>query len=108
MDRNTLNAYISDILSNVGDQGKISEILNSILSENDKTEKSLLDLTKSNETLTKYNESLVKVNNNIMVQLGEQLTNEENSIIEESKKDGNIEDEYANIKDLEELIKEGI
>lgn len=107
MDRNKLNTYISDILSNVGDQGKISEILNSILSENDKTEKNLLDLTKSNETLTKYNESLVKVNNNIMVQLGEQLTNEEITNTEESKKDENV-DEYANIKDLDELIKEGI
>lgn len=105
MDRAKLNKYIKDLMSNLSDQGKVSEILTNIVNENNTTETTLADVTKTNEELTSYNQSLIKVNNKIMVQLGDQnggTDEEENQIPPQEEP----KDKYEELPDLEDLLKE--
>lgn len=101
MDKTTLNNYIKLIMENIGDQGKISEILTDITNENNNTENRLLELTENNNTLTNYNQSLVKANNKLLVQLGSQNTDDESENEEEEPKD-----KFEDLPDLDDLVKE--
>ena len=101
MDKTTLNNYIKLIMENIGDQGKISEILTDITNENNNTENKLLELTENNNTLTNYNQSLVKANNKLLVQLGSQNTDDEPENEEEEPKD-----KFEDLPDIEDLVKE--
>jgi hypothetical protein len=61
---------IQDILSNLQDQGKVSDLLATLTTDYTETLTSINNLTTEKETLTKHNESLKNVNNKIMLQLG--------------------------------------
>jgi regulator of replication initiation timing len=65
---------INDILGNLNDQGKISEILQDFRTDYTGTLTEHATLSKSVEDLTKNNESLKTVNNKIMLQLGDVST----------------------------------
>lgn len=103
MDKTTLNNYIKLIMENIGDQGKISEILTDITNENNNTENKLLELTENNNTLTNYNQSLVKANNKLLVQLGSQNTDDEP---ENEEKEEEPKDKFEDLPDIEDLVKE--
>lgn len=104
MDKTTLNNYIKLIMENIGDQGKISEILTDITNENNNTENKLLELTENNNTLTNYNQSLVKANNKLLVQLGSQNTDVEPENEEEEEEEP--KDKFEDLPDIEDLVKE--
>lgn len=61
---------ITDILSNLGDQGKVSELLNNLREDYTTTLTNVNTLSTSNADLLKNNESLRNVNNKFMIRLG--------------------------------------
>jgi regulator of replication initiation timing len=68
------NQMINDILGNLNDQGKVSEILQDFRTDYTGTLTEHAILSQSVEDLTKNNESLKTVNNKIMLQLGDVST----------------------------------
>lgn len=68
------NQMINDILANLNDQGKVSEILQDFRTDYTGTLAEHETLSTSVENLTKNNESLKNVNNKIMLQLGDVST----------------------------------
>jgi regulator of replication initiation timing len=65
------NQMINDILGNLNDQGKVSEILQDFRTDYTGTLTEHANLSTSVEELTRNNESLKNVNNKIMLQLGD-------------------------------------
>lgn len=61
---------VNEILGNLSDQGKVSELLLKLTEDNKTIESSLLDINTKLENTTSDNESLRKANNKLFIQLG--------------------------------------
>lgn len=66
-----VNQLITDVVANLGDQGKVSELLQDFRTDYTQTLTDYESLTTEKETLLNNNKSLVNVNNKMMNQLGD-------------------------------------
>lgn len=66
-----VNELITNIIANLGDQGKVSDLLNDFRADYTGTLKDFTKQTEDIKTLTANNESLRTVNNKIMLQMGD-------------------------------------
>jgi regulator of replication initiation timing len=92
-----LNQLVTDILGNLSDQGKVSDLLNDFRTDYTGTLTDYDKVTKDNESLLKNNESLRNVNNKMMLQLGDV-----SSIVSKEKEDKQKEEEEQKIEDQKE------
>lgn len=66
-----LNQLITDVVANLGDQGKVTDLLQDFRNDYSQTLTDYVSLTSEKEVLENNNKSLLNVNNKMMNQLGD-------------------------------------